>query len=99
MLAAFAGALGFFLIILAAIYAIAAFGLFTRKRWGWYMAIVAAALGLLQAVFSLLSGEIVSAIFGLAISGFMGWYLLAPHVQAWFGVAHNVPWQYKPMNF
>lgn len=71
------------------------YGLFKRMRWAWYASLVLVVLQLLQGLMSLLGGEIVSALIGIAIGGFVAWYLLSPAVQSWFGVAHKVPWQYK----
>lgn len=95
VLAALGIGLAIFLLVLAAVDAAAAYGLWTRKRWGWYMAMVGAALGILQGLASLVSLEIVSAILGLGVSGFIAWYLLSPPIQRWFGVAHKTPWTYK----
>lgn len=90
------GALAGVALLLYAVFAfLVAYGLFSRKRWAWYAALVLAALQILQGVASLVGLEIVSAVLGLAIGGFIAWYLLSPPVQAWFGVSHNTPWKYS----
>lgn len=95
ILAAAAGLFGALLLVLALVYAAAAYGLWTRKRWGWYMAAIAAGLGILFDLVELASGEIFGALVGLAINGFLIWYLMSPTIQNWFGVRHNTPWKYK----
>jgi len=91
------GAVAGVLMILYAVFAFAvAYGLFNQKRWAWYATIVMAGLQALGALASLLGGEIVSGLIGLAIAGLVGWYVLRPDVQAWFGVSYKVPWTYRP---
>lgn len=89
------GALAGVALLLYAVFAfVVAYGLLTRRRWAWYAALVLAALQVLQGLGSLLGLEIMSAALGLAIGGFIAWYLLSPPVQAWFGVSHSTPWKY-----
>lgn len=87
MFAALAGILGFVFLVLGALYLVAAWGLWTRKVWGWYVAMAGVVLGILNGLVSLPMG-----IVGLLIAGFIGWYLLTPGVQRWFGLNYNVPW-------
>lgn len=88
-------AAGVFLLIYAAFAFAVAWGLFNQKRWAWYASLVLAGLQVLSGIISLISMDIFSALIGLAIGGFIVWYLLSPPVQAWFGVSHNAPWKYK----
>lgn len=84
------------LVILYGIFDLAvAYGLFTRRRWAWYAAIVIVILQALQALGSLVAGDFVSAIVGFAIVGLVVWYLLSPPVQSWFGVSYKAPWTYR----
>lgn len=87
MFAALAGVFGFVFLVMGALYLLAAWGLWTRKRWAWYVAMVGVVLGILNGIVSLPFG-----IVGLLIAGFIGWYLLTPGVQRWFGLNYNVPW-------
>lgn len=90
------GALAAVALFLYALFAfLVAYGLFSRRKWAWYAALVLAAFQILQGLGSLLALEIISAAIGLGIGGFIGWYLLSPPVQAWFGVSHNTPWTYE----
>lgn len=84
-------AFGVVLLLMAALYAAAAWGLWTKQRWAWYLAMVGVVIGLLNGLISLPFG-----IVGLLISGFIGWYLLTPPVQRWFGLSYNVPWNKTP---
>lgn len=92
---AFVAVLGVFLLIYAVAAAAVAYGLLKRARWAWYVTIVLVGLGLLGALVSLFSFDILSFLFQAAINGFVLWYLMKPEVQAWFGVRHNTPWKYK----
>lgn len=80
-------AAGVVFLLLAALYAASAWGLWTRQRWAWFAAIVAAGFGLLLGLLNLPAG-----IFQILVSGVIGWYLLTPPIQRWFGVWYNVPW-------
>jgi hypothetical protein len=94
LFAALGAAGGVLLLLLAAVYAASAWGLWTRKRWAWYLALAAVGLQLLTTLMSLVAGDIGSGIIGLLIAGLVGWYLLSPAIQAWFGVSHKTPWSY-----
>lgn len=94
VLAVFGALAGVALLLYAAFAFLVAYGLFSRKRWAWYAALILAALQILQGLGSLVGLELVSALLGLGIGGFVAWYLLSPPVQAWFGVSHGTPWNY-----
>lgn len=87
LFAAMAGVFGFVLLIMGVLYLLAAWGLWTRQRWAWYVAMVGVVLGILNGIVSLPFG-----IVGLLIAGLIGWYLLTPPVQRWFGLDYSVPW-------
>ena len=87
MFAALGAVIGFFALIFAVVYLLAAWGLWTRKVWAWYLAVIGSVLGILGGITSLPFG-----IVNILISGFVAWYLLTPPVQRWFGLHYNVPW-------
>jgi hypothetical protein len=95
LIAALGAVAGVFFLIYAALLFAVGFGLLKRKRWAWYVALVAAGLQILLGLGSLLAFDIIGALLNLGIGGFVAWYLLSPPIQAWFGVAHKTPWKYK----
>lgn len=86
MFAALGAVLGVFLLLLAALYGVAGWGMWTGKSWAWVLSLVLTGLGVLNSLSSLVQGDW-SSIIGLAIAGFLIWYLLQPGVKAWFGRA------------
>ncbi|MEG3440256.1 hypothetical protein V0288_24225 [Pannus brasiliensis CCIBt3594] len=67
---------------------IAGFGLFTLKGWGWILAIVFAALSILNNLVSLSQGRnVAGAIVGIVISGLILYYLNQHNVKRAFGKA------------
>lgn len=86
MFAALGVILGIFLLLLAALYGAAGWGMWTGKSWAWILSLVLTGLSALSSLSSLVQGEW-SSIIGLAIAGFLIWYLLQPGVKAWFGRA------------
>lgn len=90
--AAIGGLFAILFVALGLVALVSGIGLLMRKRWGWYLALVWAALQVLQGLASLVGLEVFSALTGLAIGGLVAWYLLSPRVQAWFGVQHRTPW-------
>lgn len=88
------GALGAFLgivmLLFAALAGVAGWGLWTGKGWAWMLALVLTALNAVSNLFGFAGGDttsIVSSVIGLAIAGFIIWYLLQPGVKKWFGKA------------
>jgi hypothetical protein len=84
------GAVLFF--ILAALYAVMAWGMWTLKNWARIITLVFAFIGLafsaLGLMGSLVSFEIFSFVFQLfpfAINGLIAWYMMQPHVKRAFG--------------
>ncbi len=88
------GAFAVVLLVVAAVSAVVAWGLFTQERWAWYAAIILTALSALSSLAGMFSGAIFSNLVGLVVAGAVIWYLLKPEVQAWFGVRHDTPWKY-----
>lgn len=91
-LAAFGAVAAILLLAYAAFAAAVSYGLFKRLRWAWYASLVMAGLQLLMGLLALLSFDLVTVVVDVAIGGVIGWYLLTPPIQAWFGVKHDVPW-------
>lgn len=86
---------GVLFVIFGAFELAGSYGLFTRKRWAWYAAIVIAIGQGLQGIVSLLGGNILNALIGLALAAVVVWYLMSPVVQDWFGVSYKSPWTYR----
>lgn len=90
------GVLGAMMAPMLLVYAIAcaaaAFGMFKGTRWGWYAGLGVLAIGAVLQVFSLVAGDLVSGVIGLAVSVAVAWYLSQPGVQAWFGLSIQLPW-------
>lgn len=93
-LGALGAMLGVFLLLYAAFAFAVAYGLFKRQRWAWYASLILAVLQIGQAIVSIGTGQFFGTILSLAIAGFVGWYLLSPGVQDWFGVSYKTPWQH-----
>lgn len=89
--AAVGAMMGVVFLVFAALSAAAGYGLWTGKAWGWWLALVFAALGVVNGLITLF-GEPVSGIIGILISGFIVWYLTNAGVQRYFGTTVNVPW-------
>lgn len=93
------GALGavaaFVLLLVAVVYAVTGWGLWTERRWAWYVAAVFTALSAVSGLVSVIQGELVTSLVSVAIAALIGWYLLRPDVQSWFGVRWETPWKYR----
>ena len=90
--AALGAALGILLIVFAVIPALMGFGLWAQKSWGWWIATILTALGLLSGAVGIVRGEW-SNLVGLLLNGFILWYFLEPGVQRWFRVGPmKMPW-------
>lgn len=77
-----------FSMAMAVLQIVVAGGLLGLKRWAWMLAVVAAALSVIQGIMGMMSGGlfvICFGCFGLLIPGGILWYLLRPHVKAAFG--------------
>lgn len=66
-----------------------AYGAWTLKSWAWPLGLAFAAFAVVSGLLGLAGGttEITSVIVGLAIAGFVVWYLMQPTVKAAFGRA------------
>ena len=87
-LVAFGGAI---LVIISILCFLVAWGLWTGKRWAWYIAFILAILGALGSLFNLPSG-----ILGLVIDGLIVWYLWQPNVKAYFSMGAPAPTMAPP---
>ncbi len=80
---------GTFGVITAIVQIIVAIGLFTLKRWAWYLALVAATLTVIEGIIGLFGGGMFAFIcggIGLIIPVVILVYLLRPPIRALFGV-------------
>lgn len=66
-----------------------AYGAWTLKSWAWPLGLAFAAFAVVSGLLGLMGGttELTSVIVGLAIAGFVAWYLMRPSVRAAFGRA------------
>lgn len=89
---------GVFVLFFAVLYAATGYGLWALQNWGRIIAIVLVALGLIFGLLGLVPilthmggaygmGSIVGAAIRIAISAWILWYLLQPHVKKAFGAA------------
>lgn len=62
---------------------IMSWGLLARKYWAWLVWIICEVISIIVSLASALSAPI-AALPGLAVSVLIIWYLLQPHVKAWF---------------
>lgn len=93
-LALLGAGIGIGLVVLSIGWLATGIGYLRGMSWSWYLGIGLMAVSALLSLSSVFTGDIFSAIFGLAIDGFVIWYLLSPPVQRWFKVVKTVPWQY-----
>lgn len=75
---------GVVFLLLAALTGAAGWGMWTGKGWAWILALGLNGLSAASSLMSLIQGDW-SSIIGLAIAGFIIWYLMQPGVKAWFG--------------
>jgi len=78
--------LGAVLVIISLIGFLVAWGLWTGKRWSWYVAFILAILGALGGLLSLPSG-----VLELIINGLIIWYLWQQNVKAFFSMGPSMP--------
>ncbi|MBS7631789.1 zinc-ribbon domain-containing protein [Candidatus Bathyarchaeota archaeon] len=72
--------IGLIVIILSLSSLVVSWGLWTGRRWGWTLSLIFAILGGLSGIISLPIG-----IGNLVLNIFIIWYLLEPHVKAFYG--------------
>ncbi len=92
LLGGFGAALGAVFLCIAAVYAIAGYGLWALKNWGRILALVLVALGLISAAFGLMTslvhfniGLVLWRLIWIGIDVWIITYLLKPHVKQAFG--------------
>jgi hypothetical protein len=86
LLSAFGGLIsvvGIIVVFAAVVELIVCWGLLSRKYWAWLVALIFEVLGIIGSLGTLM-GSPVAALPGLAIGAVVIWYLLQPHVRAWF---------------
>jgi hypothetical protein len=86
LLSAFGGLIsvvGIVVVFAAVVELIVCWGLLSRKYWAWLVALILEVLGIIGSLGTLM-GSPVAALPGLAIGAVVIWYLLQPHVRAWF---------------
>lgn len=80
---------GTFGIVTAIVQIVVAIGLFTLKRWAWYLAMVAVALTVIEGVIGIFGGGFFAFVcggIGLIIPVIILFYLLRPHIRDLFGI-------------
>lgn len=80
---------GTFGIVTAIVQIAVAIGLFTLKRWAWYLAMIAVALTVIEGVIGIFGGGFFAFVcggIGLIIPVIILFYLLRPHIRDLFGI-------------
>ena len=86
-------ALGIVLLILGIAYLIVSYGLLKGKGWAWLITIIVTIIGLIvQIISAIIAGSITSSVWyglashivGIIISGVIIYYMLRPHVKAFY---------------
>jgi hypothetical protein len=75
---------GGFTIIIGLFQLIIAWGLWTGKKWAWFLALIFGILGVIFGILGLIGGGL-SGIISLLINAIIVYYLLRPEVKAFFG--------------
>ena len=83
-LGGFASLIGVIVIIVAVLYLALAWGLWVGKGWAWAISLVLAGLGIIISLVSLITGAFWTVIV-LILDVIIIYYLLTPHVRAFFG--------------
>ncbi len=79
---------GLFVLVYSVLSLALAYGFWSLKPWAWPLGIGVQVLGIVQGVLQYMNAPetgLISLIIGLAISAFILWYLMRPHVKAAFG--------------
>ncbi len=80
---------GTFGMVTAVVQIVVAIGLFTLKRWAWYLAIIAVGLTAIEGVIGIFGGGLFAFVcggIGLIIPIIILFYLLRPHIRELFGI-------------
>jgi hypothetical protein len=83
-LAPFAKAAGLGFVLLGCTLALATFGWFQRRLWGWRLAVVLIATQVAGDLFNLFRGRALEGIVGITVAGALFCYLLSRRVRAEF---------------
>lgn len=75
---------GGFAIIIGLFQLIIAWGLWTGKKWAWFLALIFGILGVIFGILGLIGGGM-TGIVSLLINAIIVYYLLRPEVKAFFG--------------
>ena len=70
--------------IIGTVSLVVAYGLFKAKKWAWTTSVVLSIISIAMGLISIATGNI-GSIIGIAISGFILYYLYKPHVKEYFG--------------
>ena len=89
--AAIGALVGIAFLVGAAISLVFGLGYWKGWTWTWYVSGILWILAALNSLFSIRS-SVLGAIVGLAIYGFLLWYISQKGVQRWFKVSMNLPW-------
>lgn len=80
---------GTFGIVTAIVQIVVAIGLFTLKRWAWYLAMIALALTVIEGIIGIFGGGFFAFVcggIGLLVPVIILIYLLRPHIREIFGI-------------
>jgi len=83
LLGGFISVVGIVIAFAAAIALVISWGLLSRKYWAWLATLICEVLAVIAQLGTALSAPFV-ALPGLAVAAVVIWYLLQPHVRAWF---------------
>ena len=91
-------ALGAIVLILGILYLFVGFGFFSGKPWAWTLGIIVSVVDIVLDIVQIVLGGY-SSILGLVIGLLIIYYLMRPHVKAYFGKGPAVaaPMQPPPM--
>ena len=82
--AGFLAVIGGIVAVVGILAVLVGWGLWSGKGWAWTLAFVLAILGIVGGLISVAFGGFTSVV-GLLIDVLIVWYLLRPHVKAYFG--------------
>ncbi len=83
-LAPFGRVVGISFLLLGATLAVASFGWFKRRRWGWRFAVAIIATQVLSNLVNIFRGDLLRGGIGLLIAGALLFYLLQPQLRSVF---------------
>lgn len=84
ILAGLGVAIGGFMILIGIFQLLVAWGLWTGKKWAWFLALIFGILGVILGLMSLVGGGL-TGIVSLLINAIIVYYLFTPKVKAFFG--------------